>query len=279
MAVAVKNYYSVLEIDRGATDDEVKRAFRRLARQFHPDLNDTDPMAEARFKQVNEAYDVLSDAEKRRDYDEFGDNWRHADELRKGSGFRFNDVRQASMDPRNLFNFFGGRGGFGEPAPQNVDVEINLEEAFHGCTRLLTLGGAEGRSRSLEVDIPAGISDGGKVRLNPSGMAPIELTVSVAAHHRFKRAGDDLHVDVAVPLLDAILGGEVLVQTLDGRLMLKIPPDTQNGESIRLSGKGMRKLRSDERGDLFAKVMVVLPADLTTEQKELYERLRGLERS
>ncbi len=286
MAAAVKNYYSVLGIDRGASGDEVKRAFRRLARQYHPDLNDGDAAAEMRFKEINEAYDVLSDADKRRDYDEFGDNWRHASEFRKRGGPTFSRAGRRSVDSDDLFSVFvdGSPFGFGTQMDfdaarsQMIDVEITLEEAFHGCKRLLTLGGHAGNARTLEVDIPRGISDGGKVRLRPSGVPPIDLRVKILPHHRLRLEGNDLHMEVPVPLLDAVLGGETLVHTLEGRVMLKIPTGTQNGEAIRLAGKGMRKLRSDERGDLFAKVKVVLPDKLTPEQHQLYEHLRALER-
>lgn len=288
--MTIKNYYYILGVDNKASSDELRRAYRKLARKFHPDMNGGDAVAEARFKEINEAYEVLSSDKKRRDYDEFGENWRHADELRKSRNFTFNSNTSHERDvhdPDDIFGFFrnatGNRFGFNfgdnfeAPRTQNIDVELTLEEAFHGCKRLLSMPGNDSATRSLEVDIPRGIDNGGKIRINPNDAPPIELHVELLPHHRFQRKGDDLHVETSVPLLDAVLGGETQIRTLDGVVILRIPAGTQNGQKIRLANKGMYKLRSNDRGDLFANIKVAIPDKLTRDQKALFEKLKDLE--
>ncbi len=289
--MAKKDYYQVLEIKRGATEKEIKQAYRKLARKYHPDVNPGDTSTEAKFKEVNEAYEVISDPEKRKKYDRFGDQWQHADQF-AGAGSRgpFNqgnvhfDFGQSGGGGGfesifgDLFSNFGGGGGTGtRTRPQRkraieYSVEITLEEAFAGTTRMLDLG-----DHRLEAKIPPGVNNDSKVRLNqPTG--DIILAISVRPHKLFERNGDDLHVEVPVPLTDAILGGEIEVPTLLGKkLALKIPPETQNGKSFRLGKQGMPKLnKKEERGDLFAKVRVVLPTNLTEKEKKLFEDLKAM---
>lgn len=285
--VTAKNYYSLLGVDKNASEEEIRRAYRKLARKFHPDVNKDDPAAETRFKQINEAYDVLNDQKRRRDYDEFGDNWRHADQMRQQSHSSFRQPSDGRTGRSGSFRFFtdGHPEDFffrdvfesAPPSVQRIDTQITLEEAFFGCTRLLSIATPDGGTRSLEIDIPRGIADGGKVRLSPEGVPPIELKVKVMPHHRFRREGDDLHVEAPVPLLDAVLGGTAEVRAMDGTVILTIPAGSQNARTFRLTDKGMYRLRSDERGDMYVKIKVVLPERLTSEQRELYEKLRALE--
>jgi curved DNA-binding protein len=292
--MAGKDYYKILGVSRSASEREIKQAYRRLARQYHPDVNPGDKSAEERFKQINEAYEVLSDKEKRQKYDQFGDQWQYADqfaraggqapfwEFRPGGGTR---VYYGEGDFGSLFDdLFKGFGTGHQPQPRRgqdieVPVEVTLEEAFSGSTRTIRLEDG----KRLEVKVPPGVKDGSRVRLAGKGgtgsggvRGDLYLVTSVKPHRLFERRGDDLYVGVAVPLVVAILGGEVQVPTLKGKLALKIPPETQNGRSFRLKGQGMPHLGDSARGDLLARVNVVLPTNLTPQEKELFKQLGKL---
>ena len=285
------NLYETLGLKRSADEKEIRQAYRRLARQHHPDVNPGDPDAAERFKSINAAYEVLSDSDKRAKYDRYGDQWEHAEqfEQRRGAGpdfsqsFRSGDFGRGrggsftfSTGGGSLDDLLGsfGRGGapFRSP-PTDVPVDITLEEADHGATRLVSLPDG----RRLEVTIPPGISDGGRVHIgagNPSG-SEFNLLVSVLPHHRFERDGPDLYTSVDVPLADAILGGSTKVTTLRGQIELTLPPETQNGRRFRLAGQGLSQLRNpDRRGNLFATINVVLPTGLSEEQRQLFEQFR-----
>mgnify|MGYP000648564299 CR=1 FL=1 len=306
-----KDYYQILGVDRDATEEEIKRAYRRLARKYHPDVNPGDKAAEERFKEINEAYEVLSDPEKRRKYDQFGAAWREWERMggrpddfdwsrwtATGPGGERVYVRYGTVeDLEDLFGgespfsefftrLFGGVGGFGfRTRPRRgqdleQEVEITLEEAFHGTTRVLQKDG-----RRLQVKIPPGAYTGLRIRMagegapSPNGGQPgdLYLRVRIAPHPRFERRGDDLYTTVPVDLYTAVLGGKVRVETLAGPVMLTIPPGTQNGQTFRLRGKGMPKLRQEGKyGDLYARVEVRLPTHLTPRQRELFEELRRL---
>lgn len=298
--MAKKDYYQILGVGRNASDKEIKQAYRKLARKYHPDVNPGDSSAETKFKQVNQAYEVLSDPDKRKKYDQFGDQWQHADQFAEAGaygpfrGFRqggtrveFTDFDASGLGDifGDLFRNFGSAGATGTGTRQRRrpvvehPVEITLEEAFSGTTRLLNLDG-----RRLEVKIPPGVDNGSKVRVASGaaeGGSDVHLLVSVRPHSKFERKGKDLYVDVPVPLTDAVLGGEVEVPTIKGgKLALKIPPETQNGRSFRLSKQGMPVLhKKDERGDLFARVRVVLPTNLSEKERKLFEELRKLQNS
>jgi len=324
--MASKDYYNILGVKRDASEQEIKRAYRRLARQYHPDVNPGDKSAETKFKEINEAHEVLSVKEKRQKYDQFGDQWQYADQFAKtGQRGPFRDFdqggtqtfhfEQGDLDSLfgDLFQGFGPRTSRRGRPRRGGDiehpVEITLEEAYHGTNRILNLGSEEScsscggtgmiqnvpcstcrgsgtatRLRQLEVKIPPGVKDGSRVRIAGKGESSysggssgdLYLVTSVKPHRLFERKGDDLYVEVPVPLTTAVLGGEVQVPTLKGKLALKIPPETQNGRAFRLTRQGMPHLSNSSRGDLLARVKVVLPTGLSAEEKELFEQLNQL---
>lgn len=288
-----QDYYKVLGIARDATEKEIKTAYRKLARQLHPDVKPDDKAASEQFKRVNEANDVLSDFKKRKDYDEFGENWKHADELRKAGSAGFaSGGNPFGSGGSSLFDLFGngGHSGSGAGTPfdifgggqmrSNVEgsVEVTLEDAYHGATRRVSMSGRTG-TRTLEVTVPAGIRDGGKIRLNPDPQTEVLLRVKVLPSRRFTRTGDDLTAEVQLSYVDAVLGGEVEVPTIEGRIALTIPAGTQNGRSFRIPGKGMPKRGSGEFGDLIARIKVRLPDEITDEHRHLFEQLKELEQA
>jgi DnaJ-class molecular chaperone len=294
------NYYDLLGVPRKADEKEIRQAYRRLARQYHPDVNPGDKTAEDKFKQINEAHSVLSDTDKRRKYDKYGDQWMHADQMeaaeaqnrsRGGNGrtYTWNDVgdlggfeapTSGGRGRGSIFDhIFGGMGGastdLGRSAASEIPVEVSLEEAFEGATRLIDLPGG----RRLEVKIPAGVDTGSRVHI-PAGSGRegnIYLIVTVKPHARFERKGHDLYCDVEVPLEDVVLGGEVTVPTLRGQVALTIPQGTQNGQRFRMSRQGMPGLnQTGSRGNLYATIKVMLPANLTPEELELFRKLKDL---
>jgi molecular chaperone DnaJ len=321
--MGAKDYYKILGVRREATEQEIKQAYRRLARKHHPDVNPGDKNAEAKFKEINEAHEVLSDKEKRQKYDTYGDQWQYADQLNKRGGqpgqgqfwetggqtrgFKFEEGDIESM-LGDLFSGFGS-GRRRSRARENLDadlpVEVTLEESFQGTKRLINLEGQErcatcngtGRIRNvpcsicrgtgvvphmkrIEVQIPPGVTDGSRVRVAGKGRqaedgstGDLYLVISVKPSSVYERKGDDLYVEVPVPLTVAVLGGEVQVPTPKGSLALKVPPETQNAVIFRLSGQGMPRLGDTKRGDLLAKVKIVLPSKFTPEEKKFFEQL------
>ncbi len=309
-----KDYYSTLGVAKGADEKEIKRAYRRLAREFHPDVNKDNPSAEARFKEVNEAYAVLSDADKRAKYDRFGSQWERYEKAGANPNNPFTNMGGQggfggggrTISPEEFQQIFGGMGGVGgrtgnssffdalfgsmggggggfgpqprtaqaRPRSQDVPVEITLEEAFYGGTRTLI---REDNSR-IEVSIPRGVKTGSKIRMSgAAGGSDLFLKVDVLPHAQFQRDGDDLTVSVPIDLYTALLGGEAEVPTVDQTVVLTIPAGSQNGKKIRLRGLGMPSLRNPEqRGDLFAVLEVQLPNKLSNEEKALFEQLRVL---
>jgi curved DNA-binding protein len=295
-----KDFYAVLGVNRNASDKEIRSAYRRLARKHHPDVNPGDKTSEALFKEINAAHDVLSDPEKRRKYDQYGENWEHADEIERmqrsraragtggfrytagpdlGEDFNFNDIFSGIFGSTN-----GRRGPRREQPPPPVEqpIDVSLEEAFSGTTRILMVEGDHGEPRRLEVKIPAGVDNGSRVRMAGDGRATFSgrrgdlfLVVSVRPHPRYERKGDDLYTDLEVPLSTPVLGGEVEVQALDKKVALRLPAGTQNGQTFRLNGLGMPKLGSpDKRGDLFARVKARLPKEPDEATRRLFEELK-----
>ncbi|MDJ0757625.1 MAG: J domain-containing protein [Ardenticatenaceae bacterium] len=305
-----KDYYKILGVNKSSSDGDIKKAYRRLAKQYHPDRNPDNPEAEARFKEVSEAYEVLSDQEKREMYDRFGSQWQQYQRAQgAGSPFGGQQINPEELE-QILSQMFGGRGGFntggfsgqggsgfssffeslfgggrggdpfqggGRPArSQRIeqDIEISLEEAFHGTSR--TLGRSDGTS--LEARIPRGVKTGSKVKLKGAlDGADVYLKITVRPHLKFERDGDNLKVDVPVDLYTAVLGGQAAVTTVDKTVNLNIPAGSSGGRSIRLRGLGMPKLgKKDERGDLYARLRIQMPTDLSEEEIALFEQLQAL---
>jgi DnaJ-class molecular chaperone len=297
-----RDYYEVLGVKRTATDKEIRSAYRRLARKHHPDVNPNDKASESIFKEINAANDVLGDPEKRRKYDLYGENWEHADEIERmqrqrarsgGTTFHYTtggrDFGGQDFDIGDIFGgIFGGgarRGPRREQPPPPIEqpVDVTLEEAYNGTTRILMLQGDHGEQRRLEVKIPAGVDNGSRVRIAGEGPAgfngrrsDLYLVVSVHPQSRYERKGDDLYTDVEVPLSLPVLGGEVEVQAMSKKIALRLPAGTQNGQTFRLTGLGMPKLGApDKHGDLFARVKVRLPKEPDEKMKQLFAELKA----
>ena len=283
-----KSYYEILGVSKTATDKDIRRAFRGLARKYHPDLNPGDASAEAKFKEVNEANEVLSDLESRKKYDRYGDDWKRADEIESRGGpggFReAHTWRGGDFDYDPFDGFDDLIGGYERhrndrpPSSQRLglDIEVSLEEAYLGTKRTVTITQG-GRDRRIEVDIPQGVDTGSVVRVTPAAGQDLRMKITVAQHPRFQRIGSDLYLDVAAPLDDAALGGDVEVATMNGKVQLKLPAGSQNGQRIRLKGKGMPRLGApEEKGDLFVVVRPRLPESIGEEEREVFERLRKL---
>ena len=286
------NYYETLGVNKSASEKDIRQAFRRLARQYHPDVNPGDKTSEQKFKEINEAYEVLSDSENRKKYDRFGDNWKHADQIEQGQ-HRANSgpfVWDFTGEPSSGYggsifeDLLGGRGfgrassGYRRRPAVEQPVSVSLLEACNGTTRVIQMNNSvQGSSRRLEVKIPPGVDDGSRIHVRPDDAdgEDVYLVVSIRPDARFERRGNDLHTKVNVPLVDAVLGGEVRVPTLTEPVMLKIPPETQNGRSFRLTGKGMPRLGSpDTRGSIYATVQVTIPTKLSERQKGLFRELK-----
>ena len=283
-----RDYYDVLGVSRGASEDEIKQAYRQKAKQYHPDANPNNPSAEARFKEINEAYEVLRDDDKRAAYNHFGANWQHYQAANGQNPFGHADGGASYTDMSDLFEtIFGGgrRSGFranAHYASDGADIErnidISLREAYEGARRIISKDG-----REIQVHIPRGAATGTKVRLAGEGhpgigggaAGDLYLIVHVAEDPQFKRADDDIHVDVSVDAFTAMLGGEVEVPTMTRPVRMKVRPGAQSGQKLRLAGKGMPKLRHENAfGDLYARVMIKVPHPLDAAQIELAEVLR-----
>ncbi|HAF09288.1 MAG TPA: molecular chaperone DnaJ [Chloroflexi bacterium] len=303
MPVEYRDYYKTLGVQKDATAADLKKAYRKLARQYHPDVNrSTD--ASRKFKEVNEANSVLSDPDKRKKYDQLGPDWERyaqagatAQGGRNGSGFQWAYTGTPGASPfegesdfSEFFqSVFGSMGGFGQAAAGNgtrrraarsravadaeYPIEATLAEAYKGAERVLELRGEDGNAKRLTVKIPAGVRDGQRIRLaGQAAGGDLYLQVKVKPHPLFTRDGDDLRLELPVALHEALLGAEVTVPTLKGRVSLRIPPETQNGRTIRLAGQGMPRAGGGH-GDLYVTVKVVLPTKLNDKERELASEL------
>jgi DnaJ-class molecular chaperone len=296
-----KDYYEVLGVKRGASDDEIKKAYRKLARKFHPDLNPGDKTAEAQFKQLQEAYDVLSNAEDRKLYDEYGENWRAVKAGagvpppppqggQRPGGFDFNDFDFGRFSSggggggfdifEELFGGARGRGGPRQGRGRDVEaeLELSLEEAHRGGRRTLQMQNAE---KTIDVNIPAGVRDGSTVRLagqggpgaNGSEPGDLYLHIRLRPHPMFTVKGDDLEVELPLAPWEAVLGANVEAPTLDGKVGVKVPAGARSGQRLRLRGQGLNK-RSGGRGDEYVRVKIVVPKEVSAEERRLYEELK-----
>jgi DnaJ-class molecular chaperone len=322
--VEFKDYYATLGVTKSATEKEIKQAFRKLARKHHPDVNPGDKVAESKFKEINEAYEVLGDPPKRKKYDELGANWRAYEQAERAGGPNpfagqwnvntgggqggFRTMTQDEMEEmfgdQNPFSdffttFFGGGFGQRESTARGArgrgrqrpgrdvehEIELSLEDAYHGTTRRLSLK-HDGHARTVDVRIPPGVGDGSRVRISGEGESgtggaasgDLYLRVRLAPHPLFERKGRDLYVKVALPVTTAVLGGEVEVATISAKpVRLKIPALTQNGQVFRLKGYGMPAVgKTDDKGDAYARAEIQLPAQLTSEERVHYEALAKL---
>ena len=288
-----RNYYTVLGVGRDASQEDVKAAYRKLARKWHPDVNAGDAAAEQRFKEINEAHEVLGNPESRRKYDALGADWRRIEQAQAAGGnpfgggpFGFEGFRGGFRTARGdsgfsdfFEQFFGAAGGAGA-APRrgrgrDVEhtLELSLEHAYHGATRRLSIGRG-GRRRSVDVRIPAGVADGACIRV--AGAGELLLRIRIAPHPRFTLRGRDLHLTVTVPVTTAVLGGEAKVTTIDGATVrLKVPAGTQSGQTLRLRGRGL-PAAGGKAGDLLAAVQVAVPRRLSPAARKHYEALAAL---
>jgi len=309
MPVKFQDYYEILGVGRNASEDEIKRAYRKLARKYHPDVN-KDKGAEEKFKQINEAHEVLKDPEKRKLYDQLGPEWQAGQDFKPPPGwenvhFEFAGPGAESFDFGGGFSdffemLFGGRmGGRGRANARQgswvmrgqdheAKIEIDLESAYHGATRTLTLQGHEidsqGQVRptvqNIQVKIPPGVTDGTRIRLTGKGgegmgggpPGDLYLKVHIEPHPSFTLDGHNLQVKVPIAPWEAALGATVQVVTMDGTVNLKIPAGTQSGQKLRLRGKGFPK-KGGEPGDLIARLTIVMPKKLTAREKELFAEM------
>ncbi len=303
------DYYKVLGINKTATADEIKTAYRKLARKHHPDLNPSDKEAHKKFQQINEANEVLSDPEKRKKYDQYGKDWAHADAFEKaqqeaggqrssrsagprggGGGFQGGEAFGGDQDEFSDFfeSLFGGAGGRGGGQSKfrgqdyQAELQLSLADAATTHQRVLTLNG-----KNVRLTIPAGVENGQVIKLKGHG-APganggpdgdLYITFTIADDPRWTREGNDLHMKVPIDLYTAVLGGEITVDTLTGKIKLKVKPATANGTTMRIKGKGFPIYKQEGQfGDSYVSFDIQLPTNLTEQEKELFRQLAALKK-
>ncbi|HET6559682.1 MAG TPA: J domain-containing protein [Prolixibacteraceae bacterium] len=287
------DYYHILGLTKNATDKEIKNAYRKLARKHHPDLHPNDKEAKARFQQINEANEVLSDPEKRKKYDQYGKDWRHAEEFEKASqnqqSSQSRGTRYTSRNDKSDFSdffesMFGGFDGSGtgrqvkyRGEDYSAELKLDLLEAYETHKRTLTVNG-----KNIRITIPAGIENGQTIKIADHGGEGInggpngDLYISfvIENHPRFKRLGNNLYTTVDLDLYTAVLGGEITIETLTGKVKLNVKPETQNGSKVKLNGKGFPVYKKPgEFGDLYVTYEIKIPTDLTQQQKDLFIEL------
>lgn len=302
--MAYIDYYKILGVDKTASQNDIKKAYRKLARKYHPDLNPDDSGAKGKFQEVNEANEVLSDPEKRKKYDEYGENWKHADEFEAqkqqyGQQAGGGQYYSQGFGGTNGFEGFGGGNGFSDFFEQmfghrsggggrnagfrgqdyNAELHLSLRDAAKTHKQVLTVNG-----KNIRITVPAGITDGQIIKLKGHGGPGVNggpggdlyITFIISEDEKFKRMGDDLYITVPLNLYAAVLGGEQTVDTLDGQVKLKVKPETQNGTKVRLKGKGFPIYKQDGKaGDLIVTYSVAIPTGLTDRQKELFRELQS----
>lgn len=305
--MAYIDYYKVLGIDKKATADEIKKAYRKLARKYHPDVNPGDKESERKFKEINEANEVLSNAANRTKYDQYGENWKHGDQYEKAhqqqrsqqsrggvyGGFSQADFGEGADFSDFFQSMFGGGGGFsggargsasGKFKGQDVEATLNLHLRDAATTHQKTF---DINGKKVRLTIPAGVANGQKIKLKGHGNpghnggpnGDLFITFNIEEDRQFKRMGNDLSSDLQIDLYTAILGGETLVKTLDGTVNLKVKPETQNGTKVKLKGKGFPVYKKEgEFGDLYVTYVVNMPKNLTDQEKDLFLQLKNLQK-
>lgn len=300
------DYYKILGIAKTATEDEIKKAYRKLARKYHPDLNPNNAEAKKNFQQINEANEVLSDPEKRKKYDQYGENWKHAEQFeqaRQQQGQGSAGFSGGQWQGYEGFSNFGGEEGqFSDFFEQmfggrrsgrqtraykgedfNAELQMNLADAYNTHQQILTING-----KKVRITIPAGVEDGQVIKLKgygnpginggPAGDLYIKFVIST--NTPFKRLGNDLYSTVKLPLYTAVLGGEITVETMGGKIKLKVAPETQNGTKIRVKGKGFPVYKKEGSfGDFYVTYNIQIPTGLTEKEKELFHQLANLKKS
>lgn len=304
-----KDYYKILGVSKDASQEEIKRAYRELAKKYHPDANKNDPAAEKKFKEINEAYEVLKDPEKREKYDAFGSNYNFQNGMNfdpSQFGWRTRTYSSGSSGFSDFFDMFFGDGGidldeifagfrrnrgpftfhsFGEgvdssPHSTELEVEIGIEEAYRGTSRTISVQTQPGISRKLKVKIPAGVMEGDKIRLKGQGSygGDLNIIVRIKDEAGFKLDGLDIIKEVPVAPWEAALGEKIQVETLDGQnIVLRLPSGVSSGQKLRIPGRGYRD-RNGHRGDLFVMIKIVLPKKMAPQEKELYMKLKEITR-
>lgn len=301
--MAYIDYYNILGVNKGASQDDIKKAYKKLARKYHPDLNPNDPDAHRKFQEINEANEVLSDPEKRKKYDQYGENWKHADQFEAqqqqygqyqngGFGGGGGSYWSASDDGSGFSDFFesmfGGRSGRSSGGGShmfrgqdyNASLSLSLADAAKTHKQVITVNG-----KNLRITVPAGIADGQTIKLKGQGgpgvnggpAGDLYITFAITDNGRFKRVGDDLYATVPLNMYTAILGGEQIVETMDSKVKLKVSPGTQNNTKVRLKGKGFPIYKKEGQfGDLIVTYTIEIPTNLTDKQKELFREIQSL---
>ena len=300
--MAYIDYYNILGVSKDASQDDIKKAYKKLARKYHPDLNPNDPTAQRKFQEINEANEVLSDPEKRKKYDQYGENWKHADEFNAqqqqyGTNFGQNFSNDGttytswstSGDAEGFSDFFeslfGSRGkrkrSYGYRGQDyTAELHLTLQDAYETHKQILTVNG-----KKLRITVPAGVANGQTIKLAGQGgegmnggpAGDLYITFVIDDDARFRREGDDLYVTAPLDLYTAILGGETIIETMSGKVKLKVAPGTQNNTKVRLKGKGFPVYKQEGSfGDLIVTYSIDIPTHLSEEQKELFRKIQSL---
>ncbi len=312
--VKYKDYYEILGVTRSSTDKEIKTAFRKLARKYHPDANRNNKDAEEKFKEINEAYEVLGDSDKRKKYDTLGNNFRGGSDFTPPPGFDFNfDFNNKGFSKTqeapfsDFFEMLFGealRGGRSSPfsdtftqtysrpqtkrrgEDQYIDLYLPLEEAYKGTTRKIDINVPGRESKRLEVKIPPNVRENSKIRMAGEGLpgknggaaGDLYMVVKLKPHPFFKIEGDDINSEIQITPAEAVLGSEIEIPTIDTPVNMVVPPGTQNDKILRLRGKGLPHPKKEGRGDHFVKVKINIPTIISEEEKKLYQELAKLQK-
>lgn len=293
------DYYKILGVSKGASEKEIKAAYRKLARKYHPDLNPNNSEAEKKFKEINEANEVLGDQEKRKKYDEYGKDWKHADEIKK-SRQQQKQQSYSGANPQQDYSEFGGDfseffesmyGNAGRRRRQpkfrgqdlHAELHLNLRDVYQSQQQTLTVNG-----KNIRLTFPAGIENGQVIKINKYGTeganggpnGDLYITFSIKNDTKFKREGSNLYSTVDLDLYTAMLGGDVTIDTFDGKVKLKVAPETQSGTKVKLKGKGFPVYKKDNQfGDLFITYQVQLPTSLSDKEKDLIKELQKIRKN